>query len=157
MKIDEYIEKEEKIISKKINEIDTLKKIIEKYPDMETHIDRWNNQKFVSKLVNPEVDNCYFSHSCGCCDDAALFVWSYKKIGDFELFSNPPNITIGEGNPSYRYDDFYDEEEDKSFLEYSEIAYSHWENNLKQKNISDCVIEKTRKYLIENAGWEGDE
>ncbi len=54
-----------------------------------------------------------------------------------EIYSNPPNITIGEKNPWPEVGKVYK----------SEVAYSEWEDNLKKHGISEVVIEKVRSYL----------
>jgi len=109
----------------------------EKYPDLQLHIDRWRNERLVSKSVNTLVDDCHFSHSCGCCNDSPLFAWCYLKDGDTEIYSDPPNIAIGEKNPYPIPGTVYKPER----------AYGNWEESMRQNGLSEVVIERARTYL----------
>lgn len=124
--IKEKLEKQIQIAQDKL-------KVIEIYPDIEEHIDRWNKSYLISKSVNNLVDNVYLKHNCGCCHDSPLEAWTYTTINGVNIYSNPPYFTIGEK---------YDYCEDK--------PYPNWESKLIENNIPKHIIEKIQQHFDEH-------
>lgn len=147
--IQEVIEDKREEISKIQKEIETLEILLKKYPDLERHVDRWRTERFMSKQINSIADKCYFAHSCGCCNDAPLFVRPYiidEETGA-EIYSNPAQIFIGEKNPYPVPGRVYKPER----------ADPDWEEGLKKHNISQIVIDKTQEYLLANSDLGDDD
>jgi hypothetical protein len=147
--IQEVIEEKQKEVSELNKEIDNLRILVKKYPDLKKHVDRWRNERLKSKKVNAIADLCYFAHSCGCCDDSPLFVWPYIKDEEtgLDIYSDPPNIFIGEKNPYPVSGRVYKPER----------VNPNWEENLRECNISQVVIDKTREYLLKESNLEEDD
>lgn len=137
IKIDEVLKNKEKEIKDLEKEIQNLKELLVEFPDLEKNIDRWRNETLMSKQVNTIADNCWFKHDCGCCHDSPYYVLPYIERNGTKIYSNSQRINIGEKNPYPTVGKVYK----------SERAYDNWEESLKEKNISEVVIEKTRKHL----------
>ena len=56
----------------KIAQIDSVRRAIDKYPDLAEHSDRWGTKRLYSKSANRSVTDCTICHNCGCCSDSPL-------------------------------------------------------------------------------------
>lgn len=74
------------------NELERLKKLKEKYPDLSEYQGRWK-KLLTSKDVNINFTTTTTGHSCGCCSDSPLYLYF---LTDDNVYSNPPFICIGE-------------------------------------------------------------
>jgi len=87
-------------INSKISELqkqmDDLQLSLEKHPDAKISVDRWQNQRVEANLSSADNVELMFRHSCGCCQDAALYAVFYVKYGD-SLTVYHPKIYIGHG------------------------------------------------------------
>ena len=108
-------------------------KLLERFPDLKEHRDRWNNSRFCTPLINEQVDKAQIHHNCGCCPDSPLEVWPFKKINGIKIFSEPPCFTVGEK-------DCYSDE-------MSERPYENWQRQLRDSNIPENVISIVQKYF----------
>ncbi len=116
--------------------------ILEKYTDLEEHSDRWNNKRYMSKLANKDCDKVMMHHSCGCCPDAVLYAMPYLEYKGIQIFSNPPQISIGEHNGSFGT---------------GEKPWGKWQEKLKSENIHSSVIDKVDEFFKENPPIDFDD
>lgn len=72
----------------------SLEKLLEDYPDLEEVKTRWRTL-LCSKVVNGNPQKVYTAHSCGCCGDAALYLYFCNREGGELIYSNPPYICVG--------------------------------------------------------------
>lgn len=94
-------------INKLKNEASNLETLIEEFPDLHEYPGRW--QTFLSsKKVNDNPEKINYGHSCGCCEDAALYIYFYVERLGTKVYSDPPFICIGSKN------EYYGEIEDES-------------------------------------------
>lgn len=108
-----------------------LDRIKKQFPDIGYYQGRWT--KFLcSPSVNKLCDNYELAYSCGCCDDAALYVRPYIIIENIKVYSDPPQICIGKTD-RHAYD----------------ILNYEWPNILLEHNIPHQIIDKI-KYWDEN-------
>ena len=122
----------EQSLEKELEKIQKLKKLFTKYPDLTEHENRWGTKYLVSASVNAIADNWGISHSCGCCDDAVVYVQTYIVEDGFEIYSDPFQIAVG--SKYIGYDDFE----------------TNWQEILKNKNIQNPSIYKDlEKYALE--------
>jgi hypothetical protein len=137
---DKYIEKITAEINKLRQEILELMEIKKRFPDVKVHINRWDIVKFCAESVNPIANDCLIMHACGsCCPDSPLVITPILKQDSFPTVYGSPQICIGEQCG------------DGDILDFG------WEKTLKEKNISDAVIEKIRKYEELNRPDNGDD
>jgi hypothetical protein len=108
-------------------------KLLDKFSDLEFEKDRWNRVFYSSKLANEQVTNADFTHSCGCCSDAALFVMPYLVYEEQKIYSEPYQIIIG-----------------RQFSNGGEIPNDDYKSTLKEHNIPDIIIEQVKTYFEEN-------
>jgi len=132
-------------LKEKIKELDvelkSLKKIQKKFSLVQINYDRWDNARMYTEEANKLADQVDIHHSCGCCSDAALIARPYLMIGDLKLYSDPCSFMIGEG--SYHGGD---------------IPFSKWKEKMREKNISEDVIDQIQKYFDEHPDeYEEDE
>lgn len=125
----ENINELQKEIENKQVELDNLKKLLELYPNLKKHINRWGYVKYYSKNVNSICDNYDLGHNCGCCEDSPLELWLYKETEYGKVYSDPIGIMIGEKDPYYRCDK----------------PYEGWEKELRGYNITESIINKVSK------------
>ena len=104
------------------------------FPNVEINRDRWGRERFFSCDVNSKADKVEIHHSCGCCQDAALYARPYIEDSGVTVYSDPPYFTIGYGNE----------------WGYGENESEGWEETMREKNILEEVIKQCRKYLDEN-------
>lgn len=96
MKAEDKIKELQKVVDKNNDEINTLVKLTERFPDLEIHKNRWGEERYSAKSVNKVADKWYYGHSCGCCEDAALEIYFYIEIDGVKIHSNPDKFYIGE-------------------------------------------------------------
>jgi len=129
----------------KIKEIERelfeLKKVKRLVANAEIDKDRWGNERFYSVSVNDKADSVDFHHSCGCCPGAALYARPYLKVEGTKIYTDPRYFTIGYGNE----------------FGFGEDEQDGWEEKMREKNISEEVIKKTREYLDDNKPGYDDE
>jgi predicted translin family RNA/ssDNA-binding protein len=65
--IQNKIDKLKKQINDSSKELETISKLLEKFPDLDYRIDRWKNVYYTSKVVSEIADEMEKRHSCGCC------------------------------------------------------------------------------------------
>ena len=104
------------------------------FNDGKISVDRWGNVKMSSPSINSIADDCDFGHSCGCCSGAALYVYVFKNINGFRIYSSPDHFCIGKGNE----------------YGFGEIPNYNWERTLKDNNIPETIIKKVSKFLEDN-------
>lgn len=113
-----------------LDEVFGMKELkLSKYPDLQIFKDRWGNELLYSKKVNPIATEWTTGHSCGCCADAALYLYVFvhevnPKTGTkIKVYSDPPQMCIGQKD--YTYGDFGD---------------SGWEEKVRKLGICEEVI-----------------
>lgn len=134
--IDDKIKKFEK-------ELSELKRAKDLFLDIEIERDRWSTERLSSESVNEKADRVYFHHSCGCCADSPLLARPYIKVDGINIYSKPASFYIGHLNE----------------YGYGEIESEGWEDRMRESNISEEAIRKTRQYLDENQpgdSWDDD-
>lgn len=127
MNLQEKIKQEEK-------EIENKKKLLERFPDLEEHRDRWGNIRFISSEINTIADKVFINHNCGCCPDSPLQAWPYKEFFGIKVFSNPTQFFVGQKNQ----------------FGIGDIPDQDWEEELRKENISEEAIKEIQKYFNEN-------
>lgn len=127
MELKEKLEQQEK-------KIENQKKLLEKFPGIKEHSDRWGTIRLISKEINTIADEVFINHNCGCCPDSPIQAWPYKEFFGIEVFSDPTQFFIGQQNQ----------------FGIGEIPDSDWEEELRKENISEEVIRKIQQYFDEN-------
>lgn len=129
--MNDYINKLELEISKLIQKKQNIEKILEIYPDLETRLDRWNKEYFVSKMATPQMTECHIHHNCGCCSDSPVEVKPYIMVDGFKINANPLSVFVGEKDP-YKYRD---------------IRYPDWKERLEEAGYSQSIIDRANSYF----------
>jgi hypothetical protein len=94
--MNKYIKEKQDEVNKAQEELITLLKLQNMFPDLTYSKSRWGTIRFSSSMVNSIADKCYTHHTCGCCDDAPLLVRAYAEIDGFEVYAKPDSVCIGE-------------------------------------------------------------
>lgn len=105
--------------------------ILEIYPKLHEEATRWSKY-LATPEINSECDDAVFTHSCGCCDDAVLYVMPYKEVNGIKIFSSPTQIVIGERCGS------------------GDREYMDWEHELNSQDIPQIIVDKVRAYFKDN-------
>lgn len=92
-------------LAKQQAEIDRKLTLAGKYPDLSEHRARFRTV-LKALSANAVADDSYVSASCGCCNDAALYLWVRVKADG--VYSDPPFFVIGEKVPNYDLDGTYE-------------------------------------------------
>jgi hypothetical protein len=129
MDIKSYIDKKESEAKRELSRLADVRSLLEKYPDLELHVNRWNQERLMSSLVvATDVD---IGHNCGCCADSPVEVWPFTKEGETKIYVKGIPFIVGEKN-SY---------------EYGEVAYEAWDKKLREKGLSEELIKQVASYL----------
>jgi len=119
-----------------------LRALLEVYPDLNEHSDRWSRKYLCSKQVNAKATGVFFRHSCGCCSDSPLYAMPYLETEHgSRVYSAPTEFCIGEKNgygTGERPDD-------------------GWEKIMREAGISQTAIDLTSKYLADNPPVDFDD
>ena len=94
--MNKYIRNKQDEVNKAQEELITLLKLQNMFPDLTYSKSRWGQIRYSSGMVNSIANKCYTHHSCGCCDDAALMVRAYAEIDGFKVYAKPDSVCIGE-------------------------------------------------------------
>lgn len=86
-------------LKSKAAEAAEVEKLLAEFPDLEVKYDRWHKQYFTSKSVMPIATDVMIRHSCGCCNDSALYATPYVIRSNNKVFVD--NIHICVGHKSY--------------------------------------------------------
>lgn len=129
-KINLQIEK----LQKEVNSLNKVKQLLNTYPDLTEHSDRWRNTYYSSTSVNKHVDQVDFKYACGCCSDAPLLAYFYKIEDGIKIYSNPYSICIGEQNASG----------------FGAFENNNWKQTLRELNISSDMEIKVKEYFLAN-------
>lgn len=116
-------------ILKKTNELNALKKLHSKYPDLKRYVGRWEKVVYYTTSVNKSVKDYDMRHNCGCCPDSPLEVWPFINTEYGKIYSDPPCFTIGEN--SY----------------YGDIPHNNWEDKLRKANIPEEIIVRLQAHF----------
>ena len=141
MNIDEEIKAKKLKIAKELEELEIMKKIQEKFPDVEVQTARWGRKRYVSPSVNTLADMVEIAHNCGCCDDSPIELSAYLEIDGITIFAKPAFIYIGQKN---KYG-------------YGESPDINWKEILQKHKLSHLVIQKVQDYFDENSETYDDE
>jgi hypothetical protein len=127
--IDKEIEKLNKEIDERSNEIIRLQNLKEIFPDIKQHTNRWKRVRYYSATVNSIAEDCDIGHNCGCCPDSPVEVWPFVKTENGNVYSDPPKFDVGE---KYNYRD---------------RPHHNWKEILVKAGISEVVIEKVANHF----------
>jgi len=130
---EKIMELKEQIVQEE-EKLQTHKKLLDIFPDLSEDHDRWGNVRLKSKSINEQADKVFMNHNCGCCDDSPLQAWPYKEFHGVNIFSDPACFMVGISN----------------YGACGDIEDYEWETKLRDKNISEVVIEKVKEYFKEN-------
>lgn len=111
-------------------ELDTKLKLLQQFPDLREHEDRWRHKRLCAKSANGQVNEILYKHTCGCCMDSPQQAWLFIRINDVQIFSDPPCFTI-----LYRTDhghDYYPRE---------------WENDVRAAGIQEGIITQLKDHV----------
>jgi hypothetical protein len=114
-------------------QIDELELLIQKYPSVQLHKDRWERCRYYTSEVNSLVDKVQIMHNCGCCDDSPLEVWPCLEVEGIPIFASGIPYTVG-------YKNYYN----------GEMPIDGWQNKFITNNINPIIIEKIQKYFDEH-------
>lgn len=131
MNLREKVENQIADHKKQIESLESVKELIEKYPELRVGKDRWNNEYYTCSEINHLADCVFFKHSCGCCADAPVLAYFYKEINGIKVFAYPYSIGIGESNP-------------RGIGDY---PYQHWRESLAKHHIPLSMQEKVEAYF----------
>jgi len=121
-------------IAQKEKEAEVLKSLVEIFPDLKEHRDRWGNIRLMSKAINDIADEVFMNHNCGCCSDSPLQAWPYKEFEGTKVFSDPTCFFVGEKNAGGIGDN----------------PDLDWEERLREVDISQTAIDKIKEYFEDN-------
>lgn len=124
-----------KTAAENLSKADKLEKLLEQFPDLLKHTNRWNTVRYYSKSVNHQVTNYDLIHNCGCCSDSPLELWPYVETENGRIYSDPPYFIIGERN--------YD-------TDLGDTLNADWCDQLRKASISETLIDKLSKNFSEN-------
>ena len=128
------IKKLRKDAENKANKANKLEKILNKFPDLLIHTNRWKRERYYSKSVNSIVDQYDIGHNCGCCGDSPVEVCPYIKVEGENIYSDPAMFIIGEADPWNGGDKSYD----------------GWKSELRSANIPEKMIEQISIRFVKN-------
>lgn len=123
------------------DEAQTLEHLVDVFPDLEVHTNRWKTERYTSVTVNGTATNVDIGYNCGCCEDKPVEVWPYIIHADKKIYSNPPSFMVGERNPYTHRDD----------------SYEDWQLSLRRVGISEAVIKIVEEYFEKEASAEDRE
>jgi len=116
--------------------------LFEQFPDLHEYRGRWRSF-LCAKSVNPIAEDVGFVHSCGCCDDAVLYAMPYVERGGQRIYSDPPQIGVGEKAGYYSY---------------GERPWDDWQLEVKKHGLTDRIVEKIEEFFKDNpVGYWDDE
>jgi hypothetical protein len=72
-----------------------LDRLAQEFPGLEERRLRWRTV-LVSPAVNASPERCYTAHSCGCCDDAALYAYFCVERHGEKVYTDPPFVWVGQ-------------------------------------------------------------
>ena len=111
-----------------------LERLLAEFPDLLKHTSRWRQVRYYSKSVNTKVDKFDLSHDCGCCPDSPLELWPYIETPNGNVYSNPPNFTVGE----------------KHWI-HGDYPYAKWKKELVEAGIPESIIQAISDHFKEDA------
>jgi hypothetical protein len=114
-----------------VEEYETLKILVEKYPDLNVNSDRWGTVRYGSKFVNTIADKIEFRRSCGCCPDAEILALPYVESDLGRIYSVPERFKLGEGSA---WGDFV-------------YPSARWQEECREAGISEFLIDQMQEYL----------
>lgn len=113
---------------------------MEQYPDLKLQPDRWGQRRLVSATVNGIATDCQIKHSCGCCYDSAIEAWPFVDFNGLRIYADGSPFIVGVGSYS------------------GEIPREGWQRELKDRGLSNAIIEKVQAYFDAHQHAEsGDE
>lgn len=130
--LNDYIEIEQ-------NKLDIIKKISKLYPTVQFVQTRWNKYLCADE-INQIATNVDFTHSCGCCEDSVLYAMPYIIFDNTKIYSNPPQILIGEKCSSG-----------------GEIASDNWQIKLREHQINNNIVLQIQKFFANNKPCSNDD
>lgn len=134
MKASEYIIEKYKAIESIANDIAKIQSAVARFPDLEVIETRKIGRKFISKSSESVVENVEYSHSCGCCPDAALYANCCVVIDDIKIFPSLHGVSLGE--TASWYDSGYEIADLEETI--SNVEATRFPPDLKRKIISRC-------------------
>ena len=114
-------------IEKQQSDLKRLEKILEKYPDIREEKDRWEHIRLCSKSANSLANDVEIRHSCGCCEDAALYAYPFIEIDGETIYCDPCRFYIGQKNYGN-----------------GEVEEYGWKNELIKHGIPQIISDKIR-------------
>lgn len=106
-----------------------LEKLLQHFPDLKQHVNRWKTIRLQSKSVNSQATAIDTWHSCGCCNDSPLLASPYIVFHGQKIYSDPMEIYVGE----------------RTYGNYCKDNWVYnWEEILKKHEISQQAIDSIR-------------
>lgn len=139
--IQQKVKELEEQAKKAHDELVKLENLLKVFPDLEVTKDRWGTARYYADSANSLVNDYYTKHSCGCCNDAPLFVYPFLYVDGVKVHSKPDHFCIGEKN-AWGYGEMYDPDATKAMVE---------------KNISDVVVKQIEILVKTPTEEEGSE
>lgn len=120
-------------LESELSSINYTLKLLEEFPDLHEHFNRWKQRRLSSKYANNKVTDVEIRHNCGCCDDSPLEVWPYLNIGNIRVYSDPTVFSVGH----------------KCYWK-GDTPNPNWQKQLIDNNIPLSIIDKIQIYFENN-------
>lgn len=128
--IDDHIKRLETEAKKAQDELAKINHLRAEFPDLQTHVDRWKNVRYMAESANARVFQVEFRNSCGCCRDTPVIALPYLEFEGQRVYSNPCYLYVGERTYNYEVQ-----------------AKTGWKKQYEDAGISHHAIAKIKSFL----------
>lgn len=128
------IDKIRKEAESELEKANLLQKVLDKYPDLKKHTNRWNKVRYSSASVNGDVTDVEIYHNCGCCNDSPLEVSPFLEIEGMRIYGDPASVMVGE---KYEWG-------------IGDKPWSEWEEKLDEHGFAEVVKKKVQEHFKDN-------
>lgn len=139
--LDRYVEEQKKAIAEREKVLGEIEALKARFPDLRVDVNRWKTERYCAKSANAICNEWTHCHSCGCCNDSPLLAMPFIKVGAFTVYSDQPQICIGEKNAYQGGDDLS----------------LNWDETLRKYSISEDLIKKIGGYFENQDKFDQDE
>ena len=129
-----FLNKEQSEADKRSQELNTIRSLQARYPDLEQVTHRWKKETFSTTGVNNITTDVDIRHSCGCCPDSPIEAFPYAIVEGVKLYSKPSRFCVGE-----KYEPGF-----------GELASTGWADNMRKEGIAEAVIIRVQEFFDKN-------
>lgn len=119
----QVLESLQKEADEKQQALNNLRKLQERFPDLQRDVDRWKKVRYFARSVNAQVERFEIGHNCGCCPDSPLEIRPYIETELGRVYSGPPCFKVGE----------------KHWMG-GDKPYPNWQQNFRDAGIPEALI-----------------